>query len=250
MLRILHTNDLHGMLTPEKAARLKELRQEVDLYFDSGDAIKAGNLAIPLKPEAVWPLLAALRCDASVPGNRESHVLRSAVEAKFKGLQHPVLCANWHGKQVPDPFPASTIVEMNGLRVGVLGVMVPMVTKRMATAAASQFLWSNPVEVAVDFASHLKTESDVVIALTHIGFSQDKLLAEATRDIDIILGGHSHTVLEQPVKVNETWIAQGGSHGRFAGLYDWDGNELTGGLVSLSQPCGAGRRKRSVRPIE
>src|SRR4051812_97356 len=94
MLRILHTNDFHGALDAAREARLQELRQECDVYLDCGDAIKSGNLAIPLKPEEAWTRLADLRCTASVPGNRESHVLTGAFAKKLEGHRHPILCAN------------------------------------------------------------------------------------------------------------------------------------------------------------
>lgn len=77
-LRILHTNDFHGMLNDARETRLRELRDHTDCYFDCGDAIKSGNLAIPLKKEPVWRYLDRLDCTASVPGNRESHVLTGA----------------------------------------------------------------------------------------------------------------------------------------------------------------------------
>jgi 2',3'-cyclic-nucleotide 2'-phosphodiesterase (5'-nucleotidase family) len=111
--------------------------------------------------------------------------------------------------------------------------MVPMVTERMKMQSASQYLWTNPVEDALQIAEELRPQVDVVIALTHIGFGQDKILAERASSIDLILGGHSHTVLEAPVRVGSTWIAQGGSHSRFAGAYLWDGEILRGELISL-----------------
>jgi 5'-nucleotidase len=104
--------------------------------------------------------------------------------------------------------------------------MVPMVTARMATRKASQYIWTNPITTAQDVAKKLRDQVDLVIALTHIGYTQDQKLAEDCPEIDIILGGHSHTVLEQPTKINQTSICQTGSHGRFIGIYEWDG-EIT-----------------------
>ena len=120
-----------------------------------------------------------------------------------------------------------------GLRIGVLGVMVPMVTSGMKTQAASQYLWSNPIAGALAVAEELRPIVDFVFALTHIGFSQDKLLAERGGPIDIIFGGHSHTVLSTPVKLGRTWIVQGGSHNRFGAVYSYDNGHLTGELVPI-----------------
>ena len=219
-LTLIHTNDLHGKLSREKLPFLIGLRKKADLYFDTGDSIKAGNLAVPLKPDPAWALLAEAECDASVPGNRESHPLTKGSKAKFAGARHTVLCANWHDKKGVAVFPASTMFkDVRGLRVAVFGVMVPMVTEGMATKAASQYLWDAPIPCAVELAAKLRKSADLVVALTHIGLPQDRKLAQATRDIDLILGGHSHTVLLRPELVEGTPICQGGSHARFVGRY-------------------------------
>lgn len=225
-LRILQTNDFHGKLTQNRLPFLLKKRDSADLYFDCGDCITAGNLAIPVKADPVWPLLEQANITASVPGNRESHILESVVKTKTAGVTHPVLCANWFRNDGTLRFQESLIVEKNGLRVGIFGVMVPMVTERMATRKASQFIWQNPIEIATKVAQNLRPQVDLLIALTHIGYTQDQKLAEACPEIDLILGGHSHTVLEQPTKINQTVICQTGSHGRFIGIYEWD-NGLT-----------------------
>lgn len=221
-ITLLHTNDVHGKLTPEKAEFLSTLRSKADLYFDTGDIVRAGNLAVPLKPDPAWALLAACRCDASVPGNRESHPLASARKAKFAGCTTTVVCANWKDKRGRAPFPSHVVLETRRRRIGVLGVMVPIVTKGMATQAASNYIWDAPIPAAIEVARGLKSECDLVIALTHIGLTQDRKLAEATTDIDLILGGHSHSVLPQPEVVNGVPICQGGSHARFIGRYVWE----------------------------
>jgi 2',3'-cyclic-nucleotide 2'-phosphodiesterase (5'-nucleotidase family) len=233
MLKILHTNDFHGALDETRQARLAELRKEVDLYFDCGDCIKVGNLAIPLKADPVWPKLAALHCTASVPGNRESHPIESTLKAKIRGASTPILCANLKRKSTGKLiFPPSLLIEVNGLKVGVFGVMVAMVTERMATKAASQLLWDDPIKTALQQAEQLKAHVDVLIALTHIGYKKDIELAKQCSSIDIIFGGHSHTVLEKAEMIGNTAICQAGSHGRFAGLCHWRGSGQV--LYSLS----------------
>ncbi len=232
-LKILHTNDFHGTLRGGKLASLEILRHEANLYFDGGDAIRAGNLGIPMHTEEVWSFLADLQCSASVMGNRESHIIESGWRAKLAGATHPVLCGNLRRKNGERPLPGTVTFNVNGLRVGVIGVMVAMVTDRMATRAASAFLWDPPIETAVSLGNQLRGSVDCLIGLTHIGFNQDQILAQQSTVFDVILGGHSHTVLEQPVLVNQTWIAQGGSHGRFAGVYEWS---PTTGLTGYLKP--------------
>jgi 2',3'-cyclic-nucleotide 2'-phosphodiesterase (5'-nucleotidase family) len=79
----------------------------------------------------------------------------------------------------------------------------------------------------------MRAECDILIALTHIGFKRDIELAQTAPQIDIIFGGHSHTVLTKPHREGRTYICQGGSHNRFAGVYEWSDGELTGELHSL-----------------
>jgi 2',3'-cyclic-nucleotide 2'-phosphodiesterase (5'-nucleotidase family) len=228
VLRILHTNDFHGTLNAARQAKLEKLRAESDVFFDSGDAIKTGNLGIPLKPDEAWPRLAELRCTASVPGNRESHVLQNLFAKKIEGLRHPLLCANLKLKSGERPLPGQLIVEAAGMRIGLIGVMVAMVTERMASQVASAYLWDPPIATAIREAQILAPQVDCLIALTHIGLRQDKELATKCSLFDLILGAHSHDVLREPVTIGKTAICQTGSHGRFAGRYDWD----KAGLVS------------------
>ena len=221
-MRILHTNDFHGTLDDAKQAVLAGFRKDADLYFDCGDCIKAGNLALPMRPEPVWPRLADLHCTASVIGNRESHPLEAAFRAKIEGAKHPLLCGNMHrrsnGEEV---LPRSMLLEVGGFKVGVLAVMVPMVTSRVATRLASQFLWDEPITTAIKLAGELRDHVDCLIALTHIGFRKDVELASKCPELDLILGGHSHTLLKEPEMVGRVAICQTGSHGRFCGIYDW-----------------------------
>lgn len=212
-----------------------EVRESVDLYFDTGDCIKTGNLGIPLKPEPVWELLTKARCTASVIGNRETHVLESVFQAKLAGSSQPVLCANMHRRDGSSPLDATTVCHADGLRIGVIGLSVPMVTSKMRTQAASAFLWDQPESVAMVLVNVLRPKVEILIALTHIGLTQDRKLAESCPELDVIFGGHSHSVLESPERVGRTWICQGGSHGRFVGLYQLEDGKLSGGLV----PWGA-----------
>ena len=221
MIRILHTNDMHGRLDERRFRLLSAVRDDADLYFDTGDAIKTGNLGIPLGEDPVWNQLAQLRCTASVLGNRETHILRSAFLGKIAGARHPILCANLRDKWGDRPLPGSIVVEFGGFKIGLVAVMVPMVTERMRTRAASAYLWDDPIKTAIEHGSTLRESVDLLFALTHIGLTQDRKLAEV-RLYDLILGGHSHDLLADPDVGSGTPILQAGSHARVAGRYDWE----------------------------
>jgi len=233
MVRFLHTNDFHGSLDSPRLQALKELRSQADLYFDSGDCIRTGNLGVPMRPEPIWQELAALGISASVPGNRESHVLEAAFRAKIAGATHPIVCCNLRRRDGSRPLPGHVVLTTAGLRIGVFGVMVPMVTERMKTQSMSAFLW-DPPQAALERETAECPEVDVRVLLSHLGIRADREIAERGMGFDIIFGGHSHTVLESPERIGNTFIVQGGSHGRYAGLYEWTDGELRGRLRKLT----------------
>lgn len=235
-LHFLHTNDLHGKLTATLAEEISRKRGPETLCIDTGDCIRTGNLGIPLRPEAVWPLFASIPVDIGTIGNRETHVLSSAFWAKINGHQHPLVCCNMHvrgsGELVLPPY---LILEKAGLRIGFIGVSVPMVTGKMASRAASSFIWSQPSVALARYMPEIQAEVDLLVCLSHLGYRRDIELAEKFPEIQIIFGGHSHTVLNPPEKHHETWIAQGGSHARYLGEYHWNGSMLSGGLTTFSE---------------
>lgn len=237
---------MHGRLDDRGVERLATLRSEASLYFDCGDAVRSGNVGVPAKQDPVWERLALARCDAGVPGNREFHVSSPAFRRKLRGCRHPLLAANmsWNGRArkpllpLPDgalladdqpPLASALIIG----EVAVFGVMVPMVTERMAARAVSAFLHRDPIDAARECVEWLRPRCKVVIALTHTGLRSDKRLAEEVQGIDIILGGHSHDLLEEPLRVGSTWIAHIGAHAFFAGVHEFQGGRLTTRLEPL-----------------
>jgi 2',3'-cyclic-nucleotide 2'-phosphodiesterase (5'-nucleotidase family) len=238
-MRILHTNDFHGKLTDAKMHRLLELRRGVDHYFDCGDAVKSGNIGIPIGVDPVWPKLEDLKCTAGVTGNREFHITEQGFESKIKGCKHPLLVANLRykepvGKHMQDfvqnafsvdsahPLPSGLILG----DIGVFGVMVPMVTEKMSARHISAFINDSPVETAKKCVEMLKDRVSTIICLSHIGLRNDVEIAGNVNGIDLILGGHSHDVVDPPARIGNTWIAQTGSHGRYAGVYEFSGEGL------------------------
>ena len=244
-MRILHTNDLHGSLTRQMAEKLSEERQE-DFYFDCGDCVQSGNMGVPREREPVWDLLSLAGCTASVPGNREFHITEAGFRAKLAGCKHPVLAANleWKGEpkkplierhegdfRLKDSQPLASGILLG--EVGVFGVMVPMVTGRMTARHLSAFVNTSPVDSARKCVERLRECSKAIICLSHVGLKQDISIAETVDGIDLILGGHSHDILEQPVQIRKTFICQTGSHGRYFGLYELDNGKLEATLHPL-----------------
>ncbi len=221
-LTILHTNDVHGRWSVSFAERLRQLREGTDalLLLDAGDSIRAGNLAIPLKPESAWDYMRLAGYDAMTIGNREFHILPKGFLAKAEGAPCPLLCANLRPKQPDTPTPVQPFWqgERSGVRIAVVGLTVPMVTQRMHSAVLSAYLFDPPLKVAREWAIRLRPEVDLLIALTHLGIDPDRALAEECPEIDLVIGGHSHTPLERPERVGRVWIAQSKPFARGIGI--------------------------------
>ncbi|MDW8107924.1 MAG: metallophosphoesterase [Armatimonadota bacterium] len=210
-ITLIHTNDAHNRWNAPFVERLRTLKAEHHaLLLDSGDCIRTGNLGIPLQPEPAWEWMRQAGYDAITLGNREFHLTVVGMAAKTCGAPAPLLCANLHRKRSDVPLPVDAVWQTvhAGVRVAVLGLTVPMITPRMYSAAFSAYVFDPPIQTAREWVARLRPEADLLIALTHIGIKQDRLLAEACPELDVILGGHSHTPIHPPEQVNGVWISQ------------------------------------------
>ncbi|MCS6777620.1 MAG: hypothetical protein RMJ43_10505 [Chloroherpetonaceae bacterium] len=257
---LIHTNDLHNRLTQAQADRLRLLRVSLDgeaLLLDAGDAVGAGNVTFHPAGEPILDRMSQCGYDAMVVGNREFHVSRYGFQCKLSRARFPVLCANLlprggvaefqrgdsdlrdvdpeESERAPSGVPVTPYLFLQtpkGWKIVIIGLTVPMVTERMAARWVSAYLFRDPVHTARQLVPELRARYSphCVIALTHLGLRRDQLLAEAVPGIDVIIGGHSHDVLERGVYAGDTLICQTGSHGRFYGrvMLDLDGDRVRG----------------------
>jgi 5'-nucleotidase/2',3'-cyclic-nucleotide 2'-phosphodiesterase/3'-nucleotidase len=228
---IIHTNDFHDRLSPNAASRLAGLVQSFPhphLVLDAGDCIKAGNLGASLGQERIWDEMRRIGYDAITVGNRETHPMLSVVRGKLAGAPCPILSANQVAKSGNPslPFTSHICVDRAGHKIGVIGVTIPMVTRRSKMSIAWDTVFESPIETIKGISQSLRSSVDVIVALTHIGIAADRELADAVNEIDIIVSGHSHRLHTEPEVVNGTPILQAGSFGRFAGVATLDGATL------------------------
>jgi 5'-nucleotidase len=152
-------------------------------------------------------------------------------------LGNPVLCANILARgNARLPVRSHLILETPVGRVGIFGVTVPMITERMLSHHVSAYVFDDPIRVGAEMAERLRPQVDLLIALTHIGLKQDIELAKRAPQIDLIIGGHSHSVLEEPQREGRVAIVQAGSYARFVGRVEVEFAERTcisGKLLSL-----------------
>lgn len=205
---LFHTNDFHGRLTAEAAAVLRAARERcpASLLLDAGDAVSAGNLGFRPGGEPVLALMSDLGYDAMAVGNRESHPRREIFPRKLHGARFPVLCANLTaraGALVPtQPYRIVTVRDeadpSQEARVALLGLSVPMFTRKMWSQAVCDYFYEDPVQTARELVPRLRAGAQLVVALTHLGLQRDAELAAAVPGIDLIVGGHTHADLMEP----------------------------------------------------
>lgn len=248
-LHILHTNDFHNHLSLTQADKIRRAKNGLEnvLLLDAGDAISAGNIGVRPGGEPILTLMSESGYDAMAMGNREFHVADALLRLKIGKAAFPILCANmrWRGDRGETLPVVPNIVRTlsNGLRVGVFGLTVPMVTSRMAARVVSAFLFDDPVMVARAQITELRSQVDVLIALTHIGLRKDERLASECPELDLIIGGHSHDVLREPRMDLGVPIVQGGWFGHWLGrvaldMHDGTARLTTGELMPLKETAG------------
>ncbi|SDG62039.1 bifunctional metallophosphatase/5'-nucleotidase [Psychroflexus sediminis] len=223
-LTILHTNDVHSHIDPFPAndsryanlggvsrryTFIQQVRSENPntLVLDAGDAFQGTPYFNFYGGELEYKLMSKLGYHASTIGNHEFDNGIANIAAQLQHAEFDLLSSNYNfSNTVLDGLVKShQIYEVNGLNVGVFGLGIQLeglVSKELYKE--TEYL--NPVEIAQEQTRILKQNlnCDLVICLSHLGYSyrSDKIddlkLAALTRDIDLIIGGHTHTFLEKP----------------------------------------------------
>lgn len=225
-LTILHTNDQHSRIEPfdasytknpnqggfaRRAGLIQQIRDQENnvLLLDSGDIFQGTPYFNFFGGELEFRLMSMMKYDASTMGNHDfdnglDGFLKVLPNAKF-----PFICSNYDFKNTvldgkTSPFK---IFNKNGIKVGLFGVGIQL-DGLVGKKQYGETVYSDPVEVAQHYSSFLKNEQkcDLVICLSHIGYEYkdepnkvcDKILASQTENIDLILGGHTHTFLPEP----------------------------------------------------
>lgn len=238
-LVILHSNDTHSCIMPlsEHLAdtaiagrggflrRVEMIRQERQkhpdlLYFDSGDFSQGSPYYSIFKGDVEIELMNRMGCDASTVGNHEFDFGMENMARIFKKAKFPILCSNYDftGTPLEGVVKPYTIIHRNGLKIGVFGID-PKLEGLVLTKMYKTVKYLDPADTALKMATMLKKKMkcDVVICISHLGWGiggdDDQRMIEGSRNIDLVLGGHSHTFFEklryannldgQPVPVNQ-----------------------------------------------
>lgn len=228
-LHLLHTNDLHGELTEYGARWLAELKLSLApcLLLDSGDAVGVGNVGWHRHGERMHELMNGASYDAGALGNREFHFRPGPQRCKVSLAVFPLLCANLVEPRGYGGVRALATLTLDGLpSVYVFGLLNPMVTAQHWARYISPARFEPPARVVPGLLDGLGP--GLKVCLSHLGLERDRELAAACPGVDLMLGGHSHTPLEQPERVGDTYLTQNRPHGGSVTklALDFDGDRL------------------------
>ena len=253
-ITILHTNDVHSHIDafgPEdgrnankggvarRASLVESLRKENPntLLLDAGDIFQGTPYFNYYGGELEFKLMSMLKYDAATIGN---HDFDNGIDGLFAQMPHAkfdFVSANYDfSNTVMDTHvkPYKIFVK-DGIKIGVFGLGIELnglVLKDMYKE--TEFL--NPIEIAQDMSRILKTKEqcDLVICLSHLGYHykkspekvSDLILARSTKDMDLIIGGHTHTFLPKPtieknVDNKNVLVNQVGCYGLYLGKIDF-----------------------------
>ena len=235
-LTILHTNDTHSALFPfgpqdslggigRASTLIKSLKGRDVLVLNAGDVFVG---SFEFNKYLGYPELAIMQglYDAMALGNHELDLGPDALAGVLSGqlaggapISLPVLCANidLSGHPALNNFiKPSMIKSVGGLKVGLIGVIT---TDKQNYSDEVAGMLLDPYAAAGEAAAALKNEQgcDVVICLSHLGEAADEAGLSQVPGIDIIVGGHSHTALTEPVRANGKIIVQAGEFGEYLG---------------------------------
>ena len=223
-LVILHTNDTHSQIFPiteqlpdtmkagrggflRRIAMLKEERaKHPDLiYFDSGDFFQGSAYFTMFKGDVEIGLMNQMGIDASTIGNHEYDFGLENMAAMFKKATFPILCANYDftGTVMEGVTKPWIIIKRNGVKIGVFAVC-PKLKGLVSDKNCPGVKYLDPAKVALETATMLKEQKkcDIVVCISHLGWNSnrgddDQYMIQGSRNIDLVLGGHTHTYMQQ-----------------------------------------------------
>jgi 2',3'-cyclic-nucleotide 2'-phosphodiesterase (5'-nucleotidase family) len=231
-VRILHINDFHGFASPYKpygseedqgglaylAERVEELRaQKPTLLVAAGDMIQGNNWANLFQGKSSIEAMNLMKFDAVVVGNHEFDFGQAVLKERIEEANFPFLGANVSGLGDLKPY---IIKNLGGLSIAVIGVVTGDTPTTTHPKNVSGLQFSPPVDTVEKYVRELRAKNDIIVVLSHIGFSADIDLAKKVEGIDVIVGGHSHTKVAKPAVVGKTHILQAFEHGKVLGVLD------------------------------
>ena len=226
-LTVLHTNDVHSYIDPfpadhprnpgqggvaKRARLISDIRKENAnvLLLDAGDIFQGTPYFNYYGGELEYKLMGMMGYEIATIGNHDFDNGLEGMVSQIPNAKFEFVSANYDFKNtIMQPYVKPyKIVYKDKIKVGVFGLGVGL-QGLVDKANYKETIYNDPIEVATDMARILKIEQkcDLVICLSHLGFQykndpkmvSDIILAQKTKDIDLIIGGHTHTFLDKPI---------------------------------------------------
>jgi 5'-nucleotidase/UDP-sugar diphosphatase len=248
---LLHTNDFHGAIEPEVSSsgekefgglvnlvslidQLRAEDPEHTLLLDAGDSFQGTFLSNSTYGQVVMAAMNVADYDAWTLGNHEFDWGQDVVRARIAEAEFPALAANVLDAKTGEVWAAVqpyTIVNVGQARVAILGLSYPDTPgiSRPQNVAGLEF--EGAVETVRRYLPELEAQADLIVVLSHAGYDNDVALARTVDGIDVIVGGHSHKFIEQPIVVNDTIIVQAGAKGQVLGRLELTLDLATGEVI-------------------
>jgi len=269
-VRILHINDFHGFANPVTAtssataiggaaflaAKASELKIEGNtLFMAAGDLIQGDSWGNFSQGRASIEVMNLLGIDVACLGNHEFDFGQAVLKQRISEARFPLLAANLSG--MPE-VPASRQFVRNGIKVTVIGLVTDETPQSSHPRNTVGLKFSPPLETARKQIAAASPDTDLIVLLTHLGHEVDRQLAESLCTGStpvalplVIVGGHSHTKVEKPVRIGDCAVLQAWEHGKVLGLADVtvDNRKLVsieGRLVEIHPEQGQGNREVQV----
>jgi 2',3'-cyclic-nucleotide 2'-phosphodiesterase (5'-nucleotidase family) len=240
-LVIIHTNDFHGHIAEENeyagAARLaafvSQVRREnkAVLVLDAGDAISGTPVSTLFKGLPIFEVLNQVGYDVATLGNHEFDHGYEQIALFRETVNHPIISANAYsptGELIADA-PA-LILEIEGIQIGIIGLITDNTPAMISPIGNRGISFAPPVDVLRGMVKALRPNVDLLMVLSHVGHQPEIELVTQVPGVDILIGGHSHSLVEKPVHINDSWVAQANRYGSHVGFIkvtvDTDKNQI------------------------
>ncbi len=243
-LTILQLNDTHAYLEPHQemfweagktnyrtaggfakiAGYLKQLRKEQQavLALDCGDTFHGTYPAVASKGEVMVPVLNELGL-AAMTAHWDFAYGPEQFRKLTAMLTFPMLAINVYEKDTARlAFEPYTLKELNGLKIGIVGIACNIVDKTMPPHFSEGIYFTLGNEELPGYIQKLKQEEkvDLIVLISHLGFPQNMKLLSEVEGVDVCLSSHTHYRTSKAVKQRQTIVIESGCHGSFLGRLD------------------------------
>lgn len=238
-LVILHSNDTHGQLMPlptetgdllggyaRRATFIKQQRAEYDaaLLLDAGDYYQGTRFWHAFRGAPDIRLLNMLGYDAGALGNHDCDGGIGVLAERLGEAEFPVLCANM---TFPPDHPLAgawqpyVIKTVGGVKIAIFSMLIDAMQLYPPEFNAAVRV-ADTIDTAKKLVPQLRMQADAVIFLSHLGQLGDVAVAEAVPELDLIIGGHTHLPLDEPLVINGTPIVRAIAGGQMMGRVEMD----------------------------